>query len=78
MHVVCERALGGQGEAARKVVWGCQGEAWGLGPKDQIGRRLFVPNVTSQKCQNCSHSWGNTKKHWNEYKCKRRMRSICV
>ena len=40
MHVVCERALGGQGEAARKVVWGCQGEAWGLGPKDRTGRRL--------------------------------------
>lgn len=26
MHVVCERALRGQGEAARKVVWGCQGK----------------------------------------------------
>lgn len=47
MHVVCERALRGQGKAARKVVWGCQGEAWGLSPKDRTGRRLLVPNVTS-------------------------------
>lgn len=57
-----------------KGVWGCQGEPWGLGLKGWTSKCLLVPNiVTSQKFQKRSRSWGNAKKHWNGYKCKRRM-----
>lgn len=33
VYVVCKGTLGGRRETVWKGVWGCQGEAWGPGPK---------------------------------------------